>query len=115
MAHLQTLQKIADEHGANRAAGTAGFEATVDYAADVLRGAGFAVNTPTYTVAGDEDVQSGTGYNVIAQTGTGDPDHVVMNRRPPGLGSSGSRASSTTAPASPACGDRQPGSEARRR
>lgn len=78
MAHLQALQKIADEHGGNRAAGTAGFEATVDYAADVLRGAGFAVNTPTYTVVGDEDVQSGTGYNVIAQTGTGDPDHVVM-------------------------------------
>ena len=78
MAHLLALQKIADEHGGNRAAGTAGFEATVDYAADVLRGAGFAVSTPTYTVAADEDVQPGTGHNVIAQTRTGDPDHVVM-------------------------------------
>ena len=78
MAHLQALQKIADEHGGNRAAGTAGFEATVDYAADVLRGAGFAASTPTYAVEGDEDVRPGTGRNVIAQTRTGDPDHVVM-------------------------------------
>jgi aminopeptidase S len=78
MAHLQALQKIADEHGGNRAAGTAGFEATVDYATDVLRGAGFAVSTPTYAVDDDEDVRPGTGRNVIAQTRTGDPDHVVM-------------------------------------
>ena len=59
MAHLQALQKIADEHGGNRAAGTAGFEATVDYAADVLRRAGFDVSTPTYAMEGDEDVAPG--------------------------------------------------------
>jgi aminopeptidase S len=78
MVHLQALQKVADEHGGNRAAGTAGFEATVDYAAGVLRGTGFEVSTPTYAVSGDADVAPGNGRNVIAQTRTGDPDHVVM-------------------------------------
>jgi aminopeptidase S len=78
MVHLQALQKVADEHGGNRAAGTAGFEATVEYAAGVLRGTGFEVSTPTYAVSGDADVAPGNGRNVIAQTRTGDPDHVVM-------------------------------------
>jgi aminopeptidase S len=78
MVQLNALQKIADEHGGNRAGGTAGFEATVDYTAGVLRAAGFEVSTPTYVMAGGEDVPPGTGRNVIAQTRTGDPDHVVM-------------------------------------
>jgi len=39
MVHLEALQKIADEHGGNRAAGTAGFDASVDYTAGVLRAA----------------------------------------------------------------------------
>ena len=78
MAHLQALQKIADEHGGNRAAGTAGYDASVDYTAGVLRAAGFEVSTPTYQASGDDDVRPGTGRNVIAQTRTGDPDHVVM-------------------------------------
>jgi aminopeptidase S len=78
MVHLQALQKIADEHGGNRAAGTAGFDASVDYVAGVLRGAGFDVSTPSYDVSGDHDVRPGTGRNVIAQTHTGDPDRVVM-------------------------------------
>src|SRR5690349_11804451 len=41
MTHLQALQRIADENGGNRAAGTRGYEASVDYVAGVLRGAGF--------------------------------------------------------------------------
>src|SRR4029450_10675250 len=48
MKHLQALQKIADEHGGNRASGTAGYDASVDYVVGVLRGAGFKVSTPTY-------------------------------------------------------------------
>jgi aminopeptidase S len=42
MKHLQALQKIADEHGGNRAAGTAGYGASVEYVARVLRKAGTA-------------------------------------------------------------------------
>ena len=75
--HLQALQKIADEHDGNRASGTPGYDASVKYVVDVLRGAGLKVSTPTYEVSGDDD-GNGTGRNVIAQTRTGDPNHVVM-------------------------------------
>jgi aminopeptidase S len=76
--HLQELQRIADENGGNRAAGTPGYEASVDYVAGVLRDAGFAVSTPTYAVSDDDDVVTGAGRNVVAQTRTGDPGAVVM-------------------------------------
>ena len=79
MKHLQALQKIADEHGGNRAAGTSGYDASVDYVAGVLRGAGFKVSTPTYEASGHHGRRtSGAQRNVIAQTRTGDPGHVVM-------------------------------------
>jgi aminopeptidase S len=80
LTHMQALQKIADENGGNRAAGTPGYDASVDYVAGVLRGAGFEVSTPTYQVSadGDDEVVAGTGRNVIAQTRTGDPGRVVM-------------------------------------
>ena len=55
LKHLQALQKIADEHGGNRAAGTPGYDASVEYVVGVLRGAGFKVSTPTYEVSGDDD------------------------------------------------------------
>jgi aminopeptidase S len=73
--HLQALQKIADEHGGNRASGTPGYDASVEYVVDVLRDAGFKASTPTY------DASEGAGgrqRNVIAQTRTGNPGHVVM-------------------------------------
>ena len=79
LSHLQALQKIADENGGNRAAGTAGYEASVEYVGGVLRDAGFEVSTPSYQVSDDDDGGGpGTGRNVIAQTRTGDPDNVVM-------------------------------------
>ena len=73
MKHLQALQKIADEHGGNRASGTSGYDASVDYVIGVLRRAGFKVSTPTYEGDG-----RGPERNVIAQTSTGDPSNVVM-------------------------------------
>lgn len=77
--HLQALQKIADEHGGNRAAGTPGYDASVDYVVGVLRRAGFSVGTPTFEASGEDGVgASGPQRNVIAQTRTGDPGHVVM-------------------------------------
>jgi aminopeptidase S len=80
MPHLQALQEAADDNGGNRATGTAGYDASVEYVVGVLRGAGFEVSTPTYELSGDEDEESasGTGRNVIAQTRTGDPDRVVV-------------------------------------
>jgi hypothetical protein len=41
--HLAALQKIADEHGGNRAAGTSGYDASADYVATRLRDAGWRV------------------------------------------------------------------------
>lgn len=49
-AHLQKLQEIADAHDGNRAVGTAGYDASVDYVATVLRDKGFDVATPEFEV-----------------------------------------------------------------
>jgi aminopeptidase S len=79
LEHLQALQKIADEHGGNRASGTPGYDASVEYVVGVLRDAGFKANTPTYDASERHRRRaSGPQRNVIAQTRTGDPDHVVM-------------------------------------
>jgi aminopeptidase S len=80
MKHLQALQEIADQHGGNRAAGTAGYGASVEYVARVLRKAGFKVSTPTYEASGGWHRRraSEPERNVIAQTRTGDPSQVVM-------------------------------------
>ncbi|WP_243790925.1 M28 family peptidase [Saccharopolyspora gloriosae] len=46
--HLVALQRIADTHDGNRASGRDGYEASVDYVAAKLRGAGFDVTTPEF-------------------------------------------------------------------
>lgn len=50
MAHLQRLQEIADEHDGNRALGTPGYDASVDYVVEALQGKGFQVQTPDFEV-----------------------------------------------------------------
>ena len=77
--HLEAVQKIADENGGNRAAGTSGYDASVEYVVDVLRKAGFKPSTPTFESSGGDGAGgSGPQRNVIAQTRTGDPGQVVM-------------------------------------
>ena len=77
--HLRALQTIADEHGGNRAAGTPGYDASVEYVIGVLRDAGFKPSTPTFEASEEDgDGASGPQRNVIAQTRTGDPGQVVM-------------------------------------
>jgi aminopeptidase S len=79
LKHLQALQKIANQHGGNRAAGTRGYDASVEYVVGVLRDAGIKVSTPTYEVSRwHRDEGGGRQRNVIAQTTTGDPATVVM-------------------------------------
>lgn len=74
-AHLAELQRITDAAGGTRSTPSPGYDAAVDHVAGVLRAAGWDVDTPTYRVAG----RTGSGYrNVVAQTRTGDPEHVVM-------------------------------------
>jgi aminopeptidase S len=74
--HLEALQRIAESNGGNRATPGPGYDASVDYVAGVLRDAGFDVTTPTFTMR--RRGQEFTVRNVIAQTRTGSPDHVVM-------------------------------------
>jgi aminopeptidase S len=79
MKHLQALQQIADQHDGNRAAGTSGYDASVEYVVGVLRRAGFKVSTPTFESSGEDGRGvSGPQRNVITQTRAGDPDQVVM-------------------------------------
>lgn len=48
LTHLRALQTVADQHDHTRASGTAGYDASLDYVATKLRGAGFAVTTPSF-------------------------------------------------------------------
>lgn len=50
MGHLDELQKIADAHGGNRALGTPGYDASVDYVVKALHDKGFDVQTPEFEV-----------------------------------------------------------------
>ena len=50
MAHLGKLQEIADANDGNRALGTPGYDASVDYVANALRDKGFDVQTPEFEV-----------------------------------------------------------------
>ncbi len=45
-SHLEALEAIADANGGVRTAGTAGYEASVQYVAEQLRDLGYAVETP---------------------------------------------------------------------
>ncbi|BDX34601.1 hydrolase [Mycobacterium antarcticum] len=50
LGHLKKLQEIADANGGNRALGTPGYDASVDYIAQTLRDKGFDVQTGDFEV-----------------------------------------------------------------
>ncbi len=50
LVHLIELQRIAEANGGNRALGTPGYDASVEYVAGVLRDAGYDVQTPGFTI-----------------------------------------------------------------
>jgi len=69
MAHVTKLQEIADEHGGNRALGSPGYDASVDYVANTLRDKGFDVQTPEFEVRlpySDEPALTVSGAKVEA-------------------------------------------------
>ena len=69
MAHLQKLQDIANANGGNRALGSPGYDASVDYVAGVLRNKGFDVQTTDFDVRipfADEPVVTVGGQRVKA-------------------------------------------------
>ncbi|WP_006244688.1 M28 family peptidase [Mycolicibacterium tusciae] len=49
-SHLNELQRIADANGGNRANGTPGYDASVDYVAKFLEDKGFDVQTPEFEI-----------------------------------------------------------------
>ncbi|MGH3648744.1 MAG: M28 family peptidase, partial [Micromonosporaceae bacterium] len=72
-AHANELRKIADANGGNRAHGSTGYKASVDYVKGKLDAAGFTTQVQEFTYNGK------TGYNLIAELpGRGDPDQVLM-------------------------------------
>jgi aminopeptidase S len=71
-AHLEELQRIADNNGGNRASGGPGYDASADYVESQLQAAGF--NTRRQECVGCW----GGGENVIANWPGGDYDQVLM-------------------------------------
>jgi Zn-dependent M28 family amino/carboxypeptidase len=70
MGHLTKLQEIADADGGNRALGTPGYDASVDYVASTLRDKGFDVQTPEFEVRlpfADEPVLTVAGDKFAAK------------------------------------------------
>ena len=70
-AHLDALQRIADENGGSRATGTTGFDASIDYVAERLAAAGYDVTRQTFSV-GDL-----TSVNLIVER-AGAANDVIM-------------------------------------
>lgn len=69
---LQDFQAIADDHRGNRAHGTPGHKATVDYLKAILDEAGFETTVQPFRHQGK------TGYNLLAELPIGDPNDVLM-------------------------------------
>jgi Zn-dependent M28 family amino/carboxypeptidase len=76
MVHLTKLQEIADANGGNRALGSPGYDASVDYVAKTLRDNGFDVKTddfevrlpfadkPSVTVRGEDVKTNPLGFTI---------------------------------------------------
>jgi Zn-dependent M28 family amino/carboxypeptidase len=71
LEHLEAFQAIADENDGNRAAGTQGYEDSVDYVVDVLEAAGWDVSIDTFdfTYVGPSTLTQLTPVNADYPTG----------------------------------------------
>ncbi|WP_172384628.1 M28 family metallopeptidase [Streptomyces sp. MNP-20] len=72
-AHLSQLQSIASANGGNRAHGSTGYKASIDYIKGKLDAAGYTTTVQQFTSSGR------TGYNLIADWPGGDPNQVIMS------------------------------------
>lgn len=89
--HLDRLQSLAEANGGNRAHGTPGYRASLDYLRDTLDAAGFTTTVQSF------DYRGSTGYNLVADWPGGDPNRIVMAgghldsvARGPGINDNGS-------------------------
>lgn len=86
LSHLQRLQEIADAHHRNRADGTPGFDASVEYVTNALRDKGFEVTTPEITRLDTTE----TGKPTLTVAGVGYPvDQASLLVRTPAGGVTG--------------------------
>lgn len=71
LEHLEAFQAIADENDDNRAAGTSGYEASVDYVVEVLEAAGWTVTIDEFpfTYVGPSTLTQLTPVNADYPTG----------------------------------------------
>lgn len=75
--HLRALQRVADEEGGNRSAGTSGYEASARYVEDQLRAAGYAPLRQTFTYWDEALEANRESFNILAET-AGSPSHTVV-------------------------------------
>src|SRR5215211_5580364 len=101
-SHLAALQAVADRHGGNRAAGTPGYDASVDYLVGQLRAAGYRPQVQRFQagrfrersrlvleLVGTDgtELQGGADYRTFEFSGSGDVTAAVSPvdlRLPPG-------------------------------
>jgi Zn-dependent M28 family amino/carboxypeptidase len=96
--HLEAFQQIADENGGNRAAGTDGYEASVEYVVDTLEAAGWNVTIDEfdYTFIGPSELEQLTPVNATYETGAfsgSGSGEVTGNVIPVDINLTGDRAS----------------------
>lgn len=77
-ADLEALEAIAEANGGVRTAGTAGYEASVDYVAGKLQDLGYAVQTPSFEMATFAEEPGATIKLAGGATFTGGPDFHAM-------------------------------------
>ncbi len=82
LAHLHRLQDIADAHNGNRADGTPGFHASVDYVANMLRNKGFDVTTPEFSRL--DTISPGKPTLTVAGVNYSVDQASLLVRTPPG-------------------------------
>jgi aminopeptidase Y len=87
LGHLEALQAIADAQGGNRALGSTGYKASVDYVTGELEAAGYAVTAEPVRLP-DEPVKLGPGtFERTAPSGRTYTEGVDFNMPSPGASS----------------------------
>lgn len=77
-AHLEALEGIAEANDGVRVSGTAGYEASVEYVAGMLRELGYAVQTPEFEMATFDEVPGATIQIAGGAAFSGGPDFHAM-------------------------------------
>jgi Zn-dependent M28 family amino/carboxypeptidase len=84
VAHLRKLQDIANANKGSRADGTAGYDASVDYVAKILRDKGFDVQTPEFDRLGISR-RGNPGLTVAGRRYPADQASLLLSTAPGGL------------------------------